>query len=42
MAISFNKYFDDRMIEKIGITPKIKVPSGKDAMDYAWNDFFKK
>lgn len=42
MAISFDKYFDDRMFEKIGITPKIKVSSGQDTLDYAWNDFFKK
>lgn len=39
MAISFNKYVDDRMLEKVGITPKIKVPPGKDAMDFAWKDF---
>lgn len=40
MAISYNSYKDGRFIEKKGITPKIQVPAGKDAMDFAWTDFF--
>jgi C-terminal processing protease CtpA/Prc len=39
MAISYNRYFDGRFIEKVGMEPKIKVPTGSDAMDFAWNDF---
>ena len=41
MATSYNSYTDGRFIEKKGITPKIKVPAGKDAMDFAWYDFLK-
>ena len=41
ISISYNQYYDGRFIEKIGITPKIKVPSGQDAMSYAWKDFLK-
>ncbi len=40
MAMSYNSYLDGRFIEKTGITPKIKVPKGKNAMDFAWSDFF--
>lgn len=39
MATSYNSYSDGRFIEKTGITPKIQVPAGKDAMDFAWDDF---
>lgn len=39
MAVSYNQYYDGRFIEKVGITPKIQVPPGKDAMSYAWVDF---
>lgn len=39
MATSYNSYTDGRFIEKTGITPKIQVPAGKDAMDFAWDDF---
>lgn len=41
MATSYNSYTDGRFIEKTGITPKIQVPPGKNAMDFAWDDFFK-
>ena len=41
VSISFNRYYDGRFIEKIGIAPDIKVPPGEDAMFYAWEDFFK-
>lgn len=41
MAISYNSYTDGRFIEKIGIKPKIPVSAGEDAMEYAWQDFFK-
>ncbi len=41
MAISYNSYVDGRFIEKTGIKPKIPVPAGKDALDYAWDDFFR-
>lgn len=41
MAISYNSYRDGRFIEKKGITPKIRVPSGQDAMKAAWEDFEK-
>ncbi len=40
MAVSYNRYFDDRFIEKIGITPKLAVPPGEDAMAVAWDDYF--
>ena len=39
MAISYNSYQDGRFIEKIGITPDIRVPSGKNAMAFAWKDY---
>jgi len=42
MAMSYNTYFDGRFIEKKGIIPKIRVPAGKDALEYAWNDFLNK
>lgn len=42
MAISYNSYKDGRFIEKKGITPKIQVPAGKDAMEFAWADYLKK
>jgi len=42
VAISYNSYLDGRFIEKVGITPKIPVPAGSDAKEYAWNDFFMK
>lgn len=42
MAISYNTYFDGRFIEKTGITPKIRVSAGKDALEYAWSDFLNK
>lgn len=41
MATTYNKYFDGRFIEKIGITPDIKVPANGDALDAAWTDFLK-
>ncbi len=41
MAISYNSYLDGRFIEKKGITPKVRVPSGQDAMRFAWDDFLK-
>jgi hypothetical protein len=40
MASTFNKYADGRFIERIGILPQIQVPIGKDALDYAWSDYF--
>lgn len=39
LAISYNNYVDGRFIEKTGITPKIKVPAGKNVLDFAWADF---
>ena len=41
IPISYTQYYDGRFIEKIGITPEIKVPLGQDAMSYAWEDFLK-
>lgn len=41
MAISFNRYRDGRFIEKIGIAPDIRVPAGKDALEYAVQDYLK-
>jgi C-terminal processing protease CtpA/Prc len=41
MASTFNTYADGRFVEKIGIAPTIRVPSGQDALDSAWTDFFK-
>ena len=41
ISISYKQYYDGRFIEKIGITPKIQVPSSQDAMSYAWKDFLK-
>jgi hypothetical protein len=40
MAMSYNSYVDGRFVEKKGLTPKIKVPSGADAMKYATKDYF--
>jgi len=40
MATAYNSYKDGRFIEKAGIKPKIPVPAGKDALSYAWKDFF--
>lgn len=34
------KYDDQRQVEKIGYSPKWKVPSGTDALDYTLNQFF--
>lgn len=42
MAVSYNGYYDGRFIEKVGITPEVKVPAGQDAMGFAWNDYFEK
>ena len=41
MAVSYNSYLDGRFIEKKGIVPKIAVPKGSNAMDFAWLDFIK-
>lgn len=40
MATTFNFYKDGRFLEKKGLTPNIKTPSGKSALDSAWNDYF--
>lgn len=41
IAVSYNSYHDGRFLEKKGITPKIRVPQGQDAMKFAWDDFIK-
>lgn len=40
MAVSYNSYYDGRFVEKVGITPSIKVSPGKDALDIAWKTYF--
>lgn len=39
MAVSYTSYLDGRFIEKKGITPKIQVPAGQNALEYAWKDY---
>lgn len=34
MATQYNEYFDGRFLERIGIAPDIRVPSGTDALEY--------
>lgn len=41
LATAYNTYVDGRFLEKKGISPKIKVPPGSDAMMYAWSDYAK-
>ncbi len=41
IAVSYNRYLDGRFIEKKGIAPRISVPSGQDALNFAWEDFLK-
>lgn len=35
LATTYNSYKDGRFLEKVGITPKIQVPAGEDALGYA-------
>lgn len=41
VAMSYSGYKDRRFLEKVGLTPQLKVPSGEDALEYAWRDYFR-
>lgn len=41
IATNYNSYLDGRFIEKTGIRPKIVVPAGEDALEYAWKDMLR-
>lgn len=38
LASKYNKYRDNKNIDKKGFSPNVKVPTGKDAMEFALND----